>query len=272
MLHVHADLVRAAGLQLALHQRNVSKPFYHLPVRDSMFALFAAFRENGHHHAVLGIAAHIANNGTFVFLKVTPRQCPIFAFQVMVKEDLGQTHLRKLILGNHNKARGVLVDTVHQQGLHGRAIWQFLIAKIIIQCIDHRAGIVAESGVYHHAGLLVDDQNIVVFVLYVQGNVFGNNLGIARRIGHQHGNHITGLHLVILSFYLVIHQDATGLGRLLHLVAGGIADKIEQVFVYADDFRPGIHHETKMLVKRILTGAILYFIHIDYRLKIRDYR
>ena len=94
VLQMHANLVRAAGFQLAFDEGYISESFHHAPVRDGMFALVAALGEDGHHHAVFGVAPHVADNGAGILFHVAPDQRPVLAFQVVVEEGLRQPHLR----------------------------------------------------------------------------------------------------------------------------------------------------------------------------------
>lgn len=251
VLHVYAYLVRATRLELTFHKCHITKAFQYSPVGDGVLTALVVLGKHGHDHAVFGMAAHIAHDGALILVEIAPHQCPVLAFEVVVEEDLGETHLGQLVFCDHHKAGGVLVDAVHQQGLHGRAVGLPLVLEIVAQRVDQCAGVVAEGGMHHHAGLLVDDDEVVILVDDVDGYVFRIDLRVAGRVGHQDGDHIVGMHLVVLPLGLAVHQDATGFRRLLYLVARGVADQVEQVFVNAEQLRAGIDHETIMLVQDV---------------------
>ena len=59
---------------------------------------------------------------------------------------------------------------------------------MVQQAIDQRAGKVAESGVDHQSGRLVQHRHIDVLVANVEGNVLGDQLEFAHRVG---GSNVT---------------------------------------------------------------------------------
>ena len=77
---------------------------------------------------------------------------------------------------------------------------------------------------HHQARLLVDDDDVVVFVDDVQRNGLWLDVGLARRIVEHNGNHVVGFHLVVRLHRLVVHQDITRLGCILDAVARDAAD------------------------------------------------
>ena len=92
---------------------------------------------------------------------------------------------------------------------------------------------VAVTGVYHQARLLVDDDDVVVFVDDVQRNLFRLDVGLARRIGEHDGDDVVGLHLIVLLDGLLVDQDVTRLGRVLHAVARDVGEVVGEVGVDA---------------------------------------
>ena len=212
-----ADLVGAAGFKLALDEGDVAEPFHHSVVGDGMFALFTV-GEDGHYEAVARVAAHVPDDGAFVLFEVAPHEGAVLAVNGVVEEVGGQLDLRLLRLGHDQNAGGVLVDTVQQQWLDLFAILIFLSLKMIGEGIDERAVVVTESRVHHHAGRLVDDDEVIVLVHDVERDVLGDNLEIAGRTGQQDGNDIVGVYAVVRLLRLPVHKDTIGFGGFLYAV------------------------------------------------------
>ena len=71
------------------------------------------------------------------------------------------------------------------------------VAAMVKQCVYQRAGIVARSRMHHHAARLVKHYHIVIFINYIQRNVF--RYGFNRlRFGNIHHKHFAGTYFVIV--------------------------------------------------------------------------
>ena len=101
---------------------------------------------------------------------------------------------------------------------------------------------------HYQARLLVDDDEVVVLVGHVEGNVFGDDFYVAQRLRHQDGDDIQWVNTVILLFGLAIHHNAVGFGGLLYLVSRGVGDEVHQVLVDAQHLGAFIDHKPEMLV------------------------
>ena len=122
----------------------------------------------------------------------------------MYEELVRQHGLCGLVLGHDHQTCGVLVDTVYEVT---KAVLDVLVGllEIVSQAVQQGMLEVAVTGVYHQARLLVDDDDVVVFVDDVQRDGLGLDIGLARRIGEHDGDHVVGLHLIVLLHHLVVH-------------------------------------------------------------------
>jgi len=113
---------------------------------------------------------------------------------------------------------GVLVDAVHQSGAQIALPEHRQRAQMIGQGIDQRPVPVAVARVHDHAGGLVDDQQIVVFVGDVERDVLRHDLDLALGIGHHHGDAVQRLDLVA-RLRTSAHEHAAAVDRRLDAVA-----------------------------------------------------
>ena len=92
VIHVDADLVGAAGLEVALYEGGVAEPLQHAVVGDGSLALRTVF-EYLEPHPVVGVAADVALNCAGVVRHIAPNQRPIGALDGVLEELLGQIQL-----------------------------------------------------------------------------------------------------------------------------------------------------------------------------------
>ena len=115
MLHVYAYLVRATGLQLALHERHVRELLQHTPMRHGFFGLRTLLQIP---HAVDRSVPIVPRQRTFhrtaLLFERTPHQRVIRALGRVVEELLGEVRLRFRCLGDKQETGGVFVYTMYQ--------------------------------------------------------------------------------------------------------------------------------------------------------------
>ena len=229
--HMHADLVRAAGFQPAFDQGHVTQPFQYAVMGHGMFPHRAVRRIDGHSHPVGRVAGDIAGDGPFVFVEVAPHQRMVDAPDGVVVELPGEKGVRPLVFGHDQQPGGVFVDPVYQSGPHVARLEQGQALQVVGQGIDQGAGVVAVAGMYDHAGLFIDDDEVGVFVNDVQRNVFGDDLQFARRIGQHDGDLVEGLDFVARFGGFAVDEDVAGVGSGLDTVARGVFEAGGQEFV-----------------------------------------
>ena len=96
--------------------------------------------------------------------------------------------------------------------------------------VGQRACPVPESRVHHHAGLLVDNHQILILINNSNRNIFRSKFR-SRRTKHGILNQIARFDTVIGFNRVFIHKHTTILNSLLNLVAGGIFHLLRQVLV-----------------------------------------
>lgn len=196
--HVHADLVRAAGLQLDPGVGVGAEPLQHAVVADGLLA-------TGHHAhalALLGAAADgrvdLATGGDH-----TDDDGLIDAADGPGLQLGDQLGVGLEGLGHHHQAGGVLVEAMHDAG--PGHVGQ--VGGMVQQGVEQGAVHVAGRRVHHQAGGLVQHQQVVVLVDDVQLDVLGHplTLGLQFGIERQHGTAIDG---VAGAEHLAVHGES----------------------------------------------------------------
>ena len=139
--------------------------------------------------------------------------------------------MRPFVLGNYEDTGRILVDSVHQTGPHIAVAEQRQILQMIGQRVDQRSRIVPVTGMHHHAGRLVDDNQVVVFVTDVQRYVFRNDLHFPQRIGHHDRYPIQRFDFITRLDGHAVHQDITGVRRRLNPVPRSAFHPVSQELV-----------------------------------------
>ena len=166
--HVHADLVRAAGLKLAADVRVAVVARDDRPVRDSAAGIFLC---HGHALAVGRVAADGGIDRAGVFAQIAADDGLIGAGHGVVGQLGREREVGKVVFRRDEQAGRVLVDAVHDAGPPLSADAGETVAAVGEQGVDERAVLVAGRGVHDHAARLVDDDEVVVLIHHVQRQV-----------------------------------------------------------------------------------------------------
>src|SRR5262245_25686568 len=118
MREMHADLMRAAGLEPALDQRGErgvarAEGLENFVARPRGLALTAQHR---HAFSIEWAAADIAFNHSSARARLAPDDSVVGALHRVRGELLGQAAHSAFVLGDHKQAAGVLVQPVHNAG------------------------------------------------------------------------------------------------------------------------------------------------------------
>ncbi len=81
---------------------------------------------------------------------------------------MGMGHV---IFGNHQGARSIFVQSVDDAGPQFTANSP-QIRAVIKQAIDQRTAVVSRRRMHHQPRLLVDHNNVIVFIQNIEGNGF----------------------------------------------------------------------------------------------------
>ena len=175
MRHVHANLVRATGFELHLHQRVHAVFLQHAVVADGL-APAAADR-----HACA--VAAVAPDGGFYRAagdQDAIDQRDIFALDGARGELRDEVLARALGLGHHQQPRGILVEAVHDAGARQRRQRR----RVVQQGIHERAFAVTGAGMHHQPRRFVDDEQLGVLVNEVERDI------LRRCRGHRRRRHV----------------------------------------------------------------------------------
>ena len=156
MLHVNADLMRAAGLQLRLDPRVLRPAFDQIEHRMRRQTVFL------HAHAALAVRGHVLVQRLLHRTAAAPVARPVAVHDrvvalvdVVLANLLVQVDERGALLGEHQHAGGLAVQPMHQ-------FQEFRVRPRVAQLLDH-AERHAAAAVHGDAGRFVDDDQVVVF-------------------------------------------------------------------------------------------------------------
>ncbi len=179
MREMHADLMRPAGFEHEPQQRNVAAgrspgKVEHFIMRLSLAADDASrYRD---FHAVGAASPEPRIDGPFRPRKLAPDERQIAAMQPAVAavafELLRQALVRGVGLGDHEQARRILVQAMHDARPLDAANAGEAFAAMGDQSVDERSRGVAGCRVHDEPGRLIDDDEIVVFVDDVKRQAF----------------------------------------------------------------------------------------------------
>ena len=173
--------------------------------------------------AVGGVAHEVGVDGPFVGGHVAPDYRYVAAFDGVEEELAGEPQLGFVVLGYYQQAAGVFVDAVHQDAHTVVAVVVGGLGDAEVECegVDQGAFVVAVAGVDHHAGGLVDDEQVVVFVDNVERDVLGDYLYSAPPVGHDEADDVSGADYVVGFDGLVPYLHEPFLDGALDAVARG---------------------------------------------------
>ena len=235
---MHADLVRAAGLELGFEQGEI------LPLALQVENRVRLLAARLHHHAALAVRGG----------ELVQRQLDVLALVDPVAVDGGQValvgqavaHLRvqvgqgRALLGDQEQARGLAVEAVHQfqeLGLRTRRA----------QLLDHAIGH-ARAAVHGHAGRLVDDEQ--VRILEHDGEFRsrrGLGTGFLGQADRRNPHHVALAQAVHLVDAALVHPDFARAQDAVNMALGyAFADTQQEIVNSLTSFFFGDGHELRL--------------------------
>ena len=157
VLHVGTNLMCAPRFQTAFQQCYGTETFQYAPMGYSMLARVASLGEDCHAQTVLGVTAYVASDGSFVLSERSPYESVVQPACGMVEELLAERSLCLGCLCYYQQTARILVYTVHQTHFRVVGVVSGVVLQMPCQSIDQCAAEVPASGMYHHAGRLVDE-------------------------------------------------------------------------------------------------------------------
>lgn len=77
-IEMHTYLMRASGLETALHHSHIAETLQHAEMSDGMLAAIALGKDP-ETHAVIGVTAYVSGNRALVLFDIAPDYCHITA-------------------------------------------------------------------------------------------------------------------------------------------------------------------------------------------------
>ena len=249
MAHVGAYLMGASCLEAAFEEGDGSVAFEDVPVCDCGLAGVATVGVDGHAEAVLGVTGYVAAYGALVLGERSPYEGVVCAVCGVVEELLAEVGLGLGGLGYDEEAAGILVYTVDETYLGVAGVVARIVPEVPGEGIDEGAGIIAASGVYDHAGRLVDDEEDVVLVGDVQGDVLGDYVPFTAWPVEHEGDGVSGLDLVVASDGDAVGLYVACLGGFLYAVAAGITKVVHEETVDTDGVLAAVGNDAAVFVE-----------------------
>ena len=180
---------------------------------------------------------------------VPPDEGVVAPARGLVEELQAQCRLGLRGLGGDDEARRVFVDAMDEA--HGGVVGVIsgVVAQVPGQGVDQRAGVVAATGVDHEAGGLVDDDDVVVLVGDVEGDVFGGYGAVITWPVEQEGDDVGGLDAVVALDGLAVHVDETLARGGLDAVARGVGQVVDEELVDAEQLLAAVGHDAEVFVE-----------------------
>ena len=214
---VHADLVRAAGLQRNVQQREAAMRLRRPDQRDRAPAVRVRGRDHLHVAFAGGVQRLVQRlvDDLQVLRPGAADECLVVLAGVAGAELVLQRHQRAALLGQQQHARGFLVEPVHELQEAG-------VGTRLAQLLDH-ARADAAAAMHGHAGRLVDGQQVLV--LEQDGELARRHVH-HRALGQAHRRHAdlvarghpgVGAGAALVDAHLAAADDAVdvGLGHAL---------------------------------------------------------
>ena len=178
--HVHADLMRAPGVEVAFDQgvaliaAGGLKALEHLEGGDGLAGERVV--RHRHLHAVARRAGDAGVDGPLVHDDLAVHERDVAAVEGAGPDEVLQLALRVIVLCGEHEARRIAVQPMHDPRtvlpLHGP---QMLDAAVVDERVGERAVLVPVRRVAHQAALLGEDDQVIVLIAYVEGNRLGHD-------------------------------------------------------------------------------------------------
>ena len=163
---VHAYLVRSARFQLKPDERVSAIPFFHLEVRyrPSARARNGIFFSVGRRTVEKGVYR------PFVLFHLAFQKRQVYPARGLFRNLLLQIDVRRVVFGDDEKSRSVLIQTVHDSGTHN-AVYSAQTVQSAQKSVYQSVAVRPRRRMYDHTLRLIDYGNILVLVDYFDGRV-----------------------------------------------------------------------------------------------------
>src|SRR5262249_37723924 len=143
--------------------------------------------------------------------------------------------MREIVLGDDDQATGGFVETMNDAGPKFAADLGKM-AETVQQRVDQRATIAfvirgTGTSVHHHAGGLVDDGEVVVFIDNVKRNIFGGCAERRWRSGTENFNLLAAAQAQRRLGSFFVNQDHGLFDKLLHAGAADFGQAADEELI-----------------------------------------
>lgn len=174
---VNADLVGAAGFETATNEGELTGAAKDGEVAPGVTCMGTV---NFAVEAVGGVHANGSIDGGFAPFGVTNNDGKVLTFDGALDELVGEGFHGLVVLGNNHQAGGIPVYTVNDPRAPG-AVDSGKIREKVQEGVDEGSIGIACGGVNDKPGLFVDDNDVIVVMDNVEGDVLGPRPVVIRR-------------------------------------------------------------------------------------------
>ena len=146
---------------------------------DSLFAVFLVDR---HPLSVLLIPADGRADSPLVLFYHTVHDGAITSVQGMFFKLLRYELMRRVVFADDEGTRRVPVDPVHDPRTQHAVYSGKLPLTVIQNRIDQRTAVMSRRRMHHHLLWFIDNNNVTVFIKYIQGDVLRLHRQFLRRL------------------------------------------------------------------------------------------
>ncbi len=182
MGQMHADLMGPPGFQIAVDKRRCrwvfprrAESLAHLIVGHRVAGIGCIGRFDATFRAVRTGSAEGGIDGSLGGLRLAPHQRLVGAPQrpraTVIGKLVSQVSVRKVVLGDHHHAAGVLVQPVHDSRTTNAADARQRRPAMVKQTVDQSSCGIARSGMNNQPGRFDQDNEVVVFKENVERNI-----------------------------------------------------------------------------------------------------
>lgn len=175
--------------------------------------------KDGHAESVVWIAADVAFYASFFFGEVSPDEGFVASAGVVVEELQSEVAFGFGRFGYDEQSGGVFVDAVDESYFGVVGVEGGQVAQVPGYGVDECAVEVACAWVYDHAGWLVDDHQVGVFVDDTEGQLFGFDAAVVAWTVEHEGDDVARAYFIITLHRLSAYVYAACVGGFLYAVA-----------------------------------------------------
>lgn len=218
---VHTNLMRASGAELDFEERGGAELLKNGPVRAGVAGVCGfSSGTRRHTHAALGIARNgefdaAARGGEFSL-----HEREICFLNGARAKSFRKFRVGEIVFGDEDCSARIFVQAMDDAWPQGVAALRERLATTE-KCVDERAKRVSCSCVDGHAGGLVDDDEVVVFVKNVEGNGFGFCSERCARL-RLNGDAFAAFELLAGLGGLAVDEHECGVNEFLNAGAGEV--------------------------------------------------